>query len=119
MADHAKGHVEKTIPDEERRKAALHALSRVDEDIGRLNGGIEKDLGKFQELVRDYGTKPEDFDRLFEASSDENLRLVEAVWQGRTELLAHVRPDEWTAIVAEARADQAKQAAKTPKEKAE
>ena len=40
-----------------------------------------------------------------------------AVWQGRTELLAHVRADEWTTIIAGARSDQAKAAAKAHEKK--
>jgi len=119
LAERAKPHVEKTIRDEDRRKAALHALSRATKDIDALTGRIEKDLGRFEKLVQDYGSRPEDFDRLFETAAEADLRQADEIWKDRAELLAHVGPEEWSAIVAGARADAAEDAAKAHEGKTE
>ncbi len=119
VSEYAKAHVESTIQDEERRKAALHALSKLEKDVDALNEGVEKNLDRFQELVQDYGSKPEDFDRLFDSGIAADLRQLDQIWNDRAELLAPVRPDEWSTIVAGARADAAKAAAKAHEGKTE
>ncbi len=117
-AKYLKPHVERTVADEARRKEALRALSTMTKHIERLNDRMEKDLGAFQKLVQDYGSKPEDVDRLSESAAAADLSRADEIWKDRAELLSHVRPEEWSAIVAGAHADMAKDAAKAHEEKA-
>jgi hypothetical protein len=109
---HLEHEVKAAIPDEARRDLALQALSRTRDAIEDLNERRQKDLGAFEKLVQDYGSRPADFDRLFEAGSADQLRRVDVIWARRAALLQHVRPEEWNAIIQGARAAAAKGATK-------
>ena len=104
--------VKKNIHDEERRKLALKGLAVVNDDIKKLNEQLSKDLGKMEKLIKDYDSKPEDFDRLFSSVLARRQELVDKIWDDRTAILQHVQPDEWQAIMNGARAAAEKDAAK-------
>ena len=101
-----KDQVRVAVSDEERRERAVGALSVMTDDIADLNKGVSKHLKQFEELVQDYDTEPTDFDRYFEIASEEHLRQLEKIGSDREALLEHVRPNEWKAIIAGARAEQ-------------
>jgi hypothetical protein len=107
--------VKAVLPDGERRGRAVSALSIATDDIDDLNEAVSRQLKQFEKLVKDYDSKPADFDRLFETASDEHLRQLDKIWGDREALLEHIRPDEWKAIMAGARAEQAKQIKKEDK----
>ena len=104
--------VKKNIHDEERRKLALKGLAVVNDDNKKLNEQLSKDLGKMEKLIKDYDSKPEDFDRLFSSVLARRQELVDKIWDDRTAILQHVQPDEWQAIMNGARAAAEKDAAK-------
>jgi hypothetical protein len=112
MTQHVKEQVKKTIPDEERRKLALNGLSIVNDDIKELNAQASKDLGQMEKLIKDYDSKPEDFDRLFSSTLTKRYVLMDKIWDGRMAMLQHVKADEWQAIISGARAAAEKEAAK-------
>jgi hypothetical protein len=100
VADQAR----KSIPDEERRKLALKGLAVVNDDIKKLNEYLSKDLDQMDKLIKDYHSKPEDFDRLFSSVLAKRKELVDRIWDDRTAMLQHIRPDEWRAIMSGAKA---------------
>src|SRR5512139_243336 len=110
-----KAQTKAAIADAERRDRALHALSRMTDEIDDLNEGRSKDLEAFRKIVHDHRSRPEDFDRLFERASAEDLRRVEGIWARRATFLGEVRPEEWEAIVRGAKAEAAKDAEKAKK----
>jgi hypothetical protein len=112
MTQHVTDQVKKNIPDEERRKLALKGLAVVQDDIKKLNEQLSKDLGQMEKLIKDYDSKPEDFDRLFSSVLARRQELVDKIWDDRTAMLQHVQPDEWQAIMSGARAAAEKAAAK-------
>jgi hypothetical protein len=112
MTQHVKEQVKKTIPDEDRRKLALNGLSIVNDDIKELNKQVSKDLGQMEKLIKDYDSKPEDFDRLFSSTLTKRYALIDKIWDDRTAMLQHVRADEWQAIISGARAAAEREAAK-------
>ena len=112
MAQHVKEQVKKNIPDEERRKLALKALSVVNDDINELNKQLSKELGQMEKLIKDYDSKPEDFDRLFSSVLTKRQKMTDKIWDDRTAVLQHVQADEWQAIISSARAEMEKEAAK-------
>jgi hypothetical protein len=112
MTQHVKDQVKKNIPDEERRKLALKGLAVVNDDIKKLNEQLSKDLGQMENLIKDYDSKPEDFDRLFSSVLGRRQELVDKIWDDRTAMLQHVQPDEWQAIMSGARAAAQKDAVK-------
>jgi hypothetical protein len=112
MTEHVKEQVKKNIPDEERRKLALKALSVVNDDINELNKQLSKELGQMEKLIKDYDSKPEDFDRLFSSVMTKRQKMTDKIWDDRTAVLQHVQADEWQAIISSARAEMEKEAAK-------
>jgi hypothetical protein len=112
MTQHVKDQAKKNIPDEERRKLTLKKLAVVNDDIKKLNEQLSKDLGQMEKLIKDYDSKPEDFDRLFSSVLARRQELVDKIWDDRTAMLQHIHPDEWQAIMSGARAAAEKEAAK-------
>jgi len=112
MTQHVKDQAKKNIPDEERRKLTLKKLAVVNDDIKKLNEQLSKDLGQMEKLIKDYDSKPEDFDRLFSSVLARRQELVDKIWDDRTAMLQHIKPDEWQAIMSGARAAAEKEAAK-------
>jgi hypothetical protein len=110
MTQHVTDQTRKNIPDEERRKLALKGLSAVNDDIKKLNEQLLKDLGQMETLIRDYDSQPEDFDRLFSSVLAKRQELVDKIWDDRTALLQHVKPEEWQAIMSGAKAAMEKDA---------
>jgi len=112
MTQHVTDQAKKNIPDEERRKLTLKKLAVVNDDIKKLNEQLSKDLGQMEKLIKDYDSKPEDFDRLFSSVLARRQELVDKIWDDRTAMLQHIHPDEWQAIMSGARAAAEKEAAK-------
>jgi hypothetical protein len=112
MTQQVKEQVKNTIPDEARRKLALNRLSIVDDDIKELNEQMSKDLGRVEKLIKDYDSKPEDFDRLFSSTLTKRNVLIDKIWDDRKAMLQYVKADEWQAITSGARAAAEKEAAK-------
>ena len=112
MTRHVTDQAKKNIPDEERRKLTLKKLAVVNDDIKKLNEQLSKDLGQMEKLIKDYDSKPEDFDRLSSSVLARRQELVDKIWDDRTAMLQHIHPDEWQAIMSGARAAAEKEAAK-------
>lgn len=112
MSQHVADEVRKTIPDEERRKLALKGLGVVNNDIKKLNEQLSQDLGRMEKLVKDYDSKPEDFDRMFSSVLAKRKELTDKIWDDRTAMLQHIKPEEWRAIMDGAKAAMEKEAAK-------
>ena len=112
MTRHVTDQAKKNIPDEERRKLTLKKLAVVNDDIKKLNEQLSKDLGQMEKLIKDYDSKPEDFDRLFSSVLARRQELVDKIWDDRTAMLQHIKFDEWQAIMSGARAAAEKEAAK-------
>jgi len=98
--------IEATIQDKDRRKAALKGLDLVNEDIADFNKQVSDDLNTLEKLIRDYDSKPTDFDGLFSDSLAENLKLEEKLWKDRQAMLKHTEAHEWQAIMQGAKAEQ-------------
>jgi hypothetical protein len=87
---------------------ALDKLSVLNKDIDAVNKLIEQDTKKFTKLIEDYNSTPADFNQLLASGSGENKTRFDALWSDRQALLSHIKPDEWTAIIAGAQADMQK-----------
>jgi len=103
MTQSVKEQVKHTIPDADRRKLALKSLSVVNDDIKELNKQVSKDLGQMEKLIKDYDSKPEDFDRLFTATLTKRNDLIDKIWDDHMAMLQHVTADEWQAIISGAK----------------
>ena len=115
MTQHVKGQIKVTIADEERRKEALEGLSVVDDDIGDLNEQLPKDVKALENLIRNYNSKPEDFDRLFASVLTTRERQIDKILDDRQAMLKHIKADEWRMVMSGARAELEKEAAKKTK----
>lgn len=100
--------IKNIIVDEQRREMALQQLSLLKDRIKEANEQSAKAVKEFGELVKDYSSSPEEFDRLLSSVVEQRERQVEKIWQQRSAMLRHIRSDEWKAII-----DSAKVAALT------
>ena len=107
-----KDQIKITIPDKERRDDALQALSSVVYDLKDFNQQTSKDLKALEKLIRNYDSKPEDFDRLFASALATREQQMDKLWDDRRAVLIHIQPDEWRKIVSNARAEAEKKAEK-------
>jgi len=77
-----------------------------------FNQQLSGDIKELEDLIRDYGSKLEDFDRLFANSLSKHKQQEDRLWDDRQNLLKHIEPDEWQAIMQCAMVEQEKEAAK-------
>ncbi len=96
--------IKNTIVDEQRRDLALKQLSLLKDRIKKLNEQEAKAVEELSGLVKDYGSRPEDFDRLLSSVGEQRQQQVEKIWEERSAMLVHIRPDEWKAIFDSAKA---------------
>ena len=101
--------IKKTIVDEQRRDLALEHLSLLKDRIEEANEQAGKAAKELSGLVKDYSSNPEDFDRLLSSVVEQRQRQVEDIWQQRSAMLGHIRPEEWKAIIDSAKVAAQKQ----------
>jgi len=109
---YVKDQVRIAIPEEKRRELALKGLEAVHDDFRDLNKQVSKDLAQLEKLIKNYDSKPEDFDRLFSSVLAKRQQQTDKIWDDRKAMLQHIRPDEWRAILSGARAAEEKKAPK-------
>jgi len=112
MTPYVKDQVKIAIPDEERRELALKGLAAVNDDFRTLNEQLPKDVDQLKKLIKNYDSKPEDFDRLFSSVLAKRQQQTDKIWDDRKAMLQHIRADEWRAILSGARAAAEKKAPK-------
>ena len=112
ITHYVKDQIKIAIGDEGRRKLALKGLSVIDDDIGDLNKQVSKDVEQVEKLIRNYNSKPEEFDQLFSSTLAKRQQETERLWDDRKAMLRHIQPDEWRAIMSGARAAAEKSAPK-------
>ena len=108
MTQHVKDQIKITVADEDRRHSALQGLSLVNDDIGDMNKQLSKDVKALEKLIRNYDSRPEEFDRLFASVLARREQQIDKIWDDRRAMLQHIRTDEWQAIVSAARAEMQK-----------
>jgi hypothetical protein len=112
MTPYVKDQVKIAIPDEERRESALKDLEALDDDFRDLNRDVSKDVDELKKLIKNYDSKPEDFDQLFSSVLAKRQQQIDKIWDDRKAVLQHIQTDEWRAILSGARADAEKKAPK-------
>jgi hypothetical protein len=68
MERYFKDQINVVIVDEGRRKLALPGLSVVNDDISDLNKHVALGDKQLEKLVKNYNSKPEEFDQLFSSA---------------------------------------------------
>ena len=112
MTPYVKDQVKIAIPDKERRDLALKGLARVNDDFRDLNEQVSNDIDQLKTLIKNYDSKPEDFDRLFSSVLAKRQQQTDKIWDDRKAMLQHIQADEWRAILSGARAAAEKKAPK-------
>jgi hypothetical protein len=115
MEYYVKDQIKVVIMDEGRRKLALQGLSVVTDDIGDLNKSVSKAEKQLEVLIKNYNSKPEDFDKLFTSVLTERNQQVDKIWADRQAMLTHIHADEWRAIISGAKAAAEKKESKKKK----
>jgi hypothetical protein len=114
---HLEGALREHVADADRRREALAALDHLKKDIKALDEAVAKSHERYQKLVADPSTRPEELDQVFEEASRADLARVSIIWADRAAVLRHVKPVEWAAAIQAARAEAAKVADKKRGEK--
>ena len=104
--------IKETIAEEERRDLALDELKSFKKVIKDFNKHVSKDIKQFDKLVKNYESTPEEFDQMISGILTTRKQEVETLWQRRSAMLAHIKPDEWQTIVSSAKAKAEKKAKK-------
>jgi hypothetical protein len=112
MTEYTEDPIKTTIVEKDRRKMALKELDSLKDVIKDFNKHVSKDIKRFEKLVQDYESTPEDFDQMFSSVLKSRKQGIEKLWDQRSAMLAHIQADEWQAIVTSARAEAAEKAAK-------
>ena len=111
MTRHVEGQIKITIADKDRRSSALQGLSVINDDISDLNDRLSQDVKALEKLLRNYDSKPDDFDRLFASVLARRDQQVNQLWDHRQSMLQHIQAEEWRTIISGARAEMEKEAA--------
>ena len=105
MSEYVEDPMEASIAEEDRREVALDKLDDLQDAIKDFNKAVSKDIKQFHKLVENYDSKPEDFDQMLAGLFERRNQEVENFWQLRKDMLAHIEPDEWQAIISSAKAE--------------
>ena len=116
MSQHVEDQIKTTIADHDRRKAALKGLSEVNDGLDDMNKQLSKDVKALEKLIKDYESKPEEFDQLFASILAKREAQVNQLWDDRQAMLKHIQPGEWQTIIDGARAEMEKEKAKQSKQ---
>jgi hypothetical protein len=104
MEHYVKDQIKIVITDEGRRKLALQGLSIVNDDISDLNKSVSKGDKELEALIKNYNSKPEDFDQLFSSVLAKRHQQIDKLWDDRKAMLTDIQADEWRAIINGAKA---------------
>jgi hypothetical protein len=96
--------IKTTIVEEDRRDKALDELDALTDTIKDFNKHVSKDIKAFDTLVKNYDSTPEEFDRMISGVFAKRKQEVEKLWQQRSDMLAHIKADEWQTIIKSAKA---------------
>ena len=107
MADYVEDPIKATILEEDRRQLALDAHDELEDAIKEFNKQTSKDIKQLNELVEHYESTPEAFNQLFTDAFARRKQEVEDLWKLRSEMLAHIKSDEWQTIISSAKAEAA------------
>jgi len=89
-----KDQIKVAIPDKDRREPALKGFAAVNDDFGDYNKQVSKDLAQMEKLIKNYDSKPEDFDQLFSSALAKRTQQVDKIWDDYKAMLQHIRGDE-------------------------
>ncbi len=107
MSNYIKDPIKTTIVEDDRREMALDAHGDLKKAIKSFNKQTSKDIEQLNEFVENYESTPAEFDRLFSDAFARRGQEVETIWKRRSAMLAHIKADEWPAIISSAKAEAA------------
>ena len=95
--------IKETIAEEERRDKALDELKSLKKAIKDFNKHVSKDIKQFDKLVENYESTPVEFDQMISNVFTKRKQEVETLWERRSAMLTHIKPDEWQTIISSAK----------------
>lgn len=98
MSNYAENAIEITITDEERRELALEGLTLLISDYNDFNNLISSEIGVLRELINNYQSSPEDFEKNYSDMLTNRQALLDKIWEDRSNMLANITPEEWEKI---------------------
>lgn len=102
MAEQIEKQIEVKINDKERRHMVLDKMSVVEATLETINKQTTDDLKQMETLIKNYNSKPGDFDLLFAKVKANRQNQLNELWANRQDVLQHIKPGEWQAIVTDA-----------------
>ena len=104
ITEYVEDPIKNTIVDEERRKLALESLSLLKDDIEEFNKQNAEAIEQFKKMVKNYDSRPEDFNKMFSSMLSERQKQADLIWEHRSNLLIHIQAKEWKRIITSAKA---------------
>lgn len=101
------------VKDPAREKEAKAAAKAVKKEILTFAKNVRKDGKALRKIFKDYASTPAQFDAQVETSLARQQEAVTAIFESRRTMLKSITPEEWTAIIANARREDAEKAART------
>ena len=102
--EYVKDPIKDTIAEKDRRELALDGLDSLNDVIKDFNKNVLEDIERFDELVKNYDSTPEQFDQMASGSFVRRQQEIETIWKRRSAMLAHIQADEWQTIINNAKA---------------
>ena len=99
--------IKETIAEDERRDLALGELKSLKKAIKDFNKHVSKDIKQFDKLVGDYESTPAEYDQMMTNVFAKRKQEVETLWERRSAMLTHIKPEEWQAIISSSKAKMA------------
>lgn len=101
----AKEYIGDEVKDPAREDAAQESAKAAKKGIAAYKKQSGKNVKAFKKLYEDYDSTPEQFDALIQTSLVAQKETVEGIFESRQAMLKSITPGEWTAIIADAKAE--------------
>ena len=114
----ARSLVKAAVSDPVRKKSAVESAESAKKAIEALAKQMEKNGKQMRKLYEDYSSQPEQWDRAIQSGIDVEKQPFNDFVGSRKSLLKSVTPQEWNAIIADAKRENEAAAAKAAEKSA-
>lgn len=108
----AREYIGDEVKDPARKKEAKAAAKAAEKGLLTFAKQNRKDGKELRKLIKDYASTPAQFDAQIEATLSRQHETITAIFASRQTMLKSITQEEWTAIVADARREDAEKAQK-------
>lgn len=101
--DQAKSLIKAEVKDARRQDNAQVFAGMIKKEISAFAKKMDQNGKKLKKMYQDYSSTPAQFDAVIQEGMDEQRQTFTEIVQSRQALLRAVTPEEWNAIIADAK----------------